>query len=94
MAQKNKSSSREAVALEYSPDNAAPKIVAAGRGLVAERIISEAEAHNISIYEDPDLAHTLNMLNIGDTIPPELYQVVAQILIYVGDIDKLKGKTK
>ena len=81
-------SQREAVALEYVPDEGAPRVVASGKGFVADRIIERARDHAVPIYEDPDLVHTLNMLRIGDEIPPELYEVVARILSFVGDIDR------
>ena len=79
---------REAVVLEYSPARGVPQVVAQGKGHVAERIIALAEEHKIPVHEDPILAHTLNTLRIGDDIPPELYHVVAQILLYVANIDK------
>lgn len=88
---KKKEPPLEAVALEYDPKTAAPKVVASGRGYVAERIVDEARGHNVPIHKDPELAHTLNLLKVGDEIPPELYSVVAQILVYVGDVDKLRG---
>jgi flagellar biosynthesis protein len=84
---------REAVVLEYDPARGVPQVVAQGKGHVAERIISVAEENRIPIHEDPELAHMLNMLQIGDEIPPELYNVVAQVLIYVAKIDQKSGET-
>ncbi|MDR0248123.1 MAG: EscU/YscU/HrcU family type III secretion system export apparatus switch protein [Oscillospiraceae bacterium] len=78
---------REAAALEYDASKGAPKIIAQGKGLVAEQIIGKAKEHNIPVYEDPELAHALNLLRIGDEIPPELYAVVAQILVFVAEAD-------
>ena len=85
---RKKTVAREAVVLEYDPNHGVPQVVAQGSGFVAERIISSAIEHNIPIHEDPELAHTLNALRIGDDIPPELYRVVAQILLYVAKIDQ------
>ena len=79
---------REAVVLEYDSSRGVPHVVAQGKGYVAERIIEIAEENQVPIHEDPELAHMLNMLQMGDEIPPELYHVVAQILIYVAEIDK------
>ena len=79
---------REAVVLEYDPLRGVPQVVAQGKGYVAERILEIAEENKIPIHENPELAHMLNMLQIGDEIPPELYHVVAQILLYVAEIDK------
>lgn len=79
---------REAVVLEYNPAAGVPRVVAQGKGQVAERIIEIAEENKIPVHEDPGLAHALNLLHIGDEIPAELYNVVAQVLIYVAEIDK------
>ncbi|MCF0129731.1 MAG: EscU/YscU/HrcU family type III secretion system export apparatus switch protein [Pseudobutyrivibrio sp.] len=83
---------KTAVALAYNPEDSAPKILATGKGQVAERIIEEAKAHDVPLHKDDDLAQTLSKLNIGDTIPPELYEVVAEILVYVNDMEKIKSK--
>lgn len=88
---KQKKNIRQAVALEYNPSQGAPKVVAAGKGHVAERIIESALENAVPVHEDPQLAQALNMLNIGDEIPAQLYDVVAQVLIYVADLD---GKMK
>ena len=83
---------KTAVALAYNPSDSAPKILATGKGQVAEHIIEEAKAHDVPLHRDDDLAQTLSKLNIGDTIPPELYEVVAEILVYVNDMEKIKSK--
>lgn len=75
-----------------SPGDAAPKILAAGKGEVAERIIEKAKENDVPFYQDNKLAETLSKLQIGDTIPPELYDVVAEILVFVDDMDKMKAK--
>jgi flagellar biosynthesis protein len=83
---------KTAVAIAYNPGDAAPKILAAGKGEVAERIIETAKENDVPFYQDNSLAETLSRLKIGDTIPPELYSVVAEILVFVDDMDKMKGK--
>lgn len=83
-----------AVALEYTPGEQAPKILATGRGHIAENIIKKAGESDVPIYEDSKLAKTLSKLEIGEMIPPELYTVVAEILVFVDDCDKIKGKMK
>lgn len=89
MAEDNKRKQpREAVALEYDAHKGAPRVVAAGKGLVAERIIETAIENMVPVHEDPELAHALNVISIGEEIPPELYQVVAQVLVFVADLDK------
>jgi flagellar biosynthesis protein len=85
---------KQAIALSYEPGDEAPKIVASGTGIVAERIIEKAKESQVEIYEDSKLADTLSRLDIGEYIPPELYGVVAEILVFVDHLDKLKGKIK
>ena len=85
---------KQAIALEYNPEEDAPKVIASGRGVIAERIIEKAKESDVPIHRDDKLADTLSRLEIGDAIPPELYEVVAEILVFVDSIDKLKGKIK
>lgn len=85
---------KQAVALEYDPNDNAPKVVAMGRGAVAERIIAQARQAEVPVHRDDKLADTLSKLQIGDMIPPELYEVVAQILVFVDGMDKIKAKVK
>ncbi len=83
---------KEVAALKYSPDSdAAPKIVAVGKGEIAEKIIEKAKENDVPIYEDASLAHTLNSFKLGDEIPEELYDIVAKILIFIGDVDNKYG---
>lgn len=83
---------RQAIALEYNPEEDAPKVIASGRGIVAERMLEKARENDIPIHRDDRLAATLSKLEIGEMIPPELYEVVAEILIFVDAMDKIKGK--
>ncbi|WHH59431.1 EscU/YscU/HrcU family type III secretion system export apparatus switch protein [Petroclostridium sp. X23] len=93
---KDKDTMKKAAAIKYDPASGdkAPKVIASGKGRIAESIIEKAEENNIPVHKDPKLAHMLNLLQIGDEIPPELYEVVAQILIFVSDLDKLRGEVK
>ena len=94
MADKNKFQTTEktAVAIAYEPGEVAPKILATGKGEVAEKIIEKAKENDVPLYKDNKLADTLSKLRIGDAIPPELYDVVAEILVFVDDMDRLKSK--
>lgn len=83
---------KAAVALSYSPDEAAPKVVASGYGYLADKIINKAEEENVPIHKDSKLANTLSKLDVGEYIPPELYNVVAEILVFVDNMDRIKGK--
>ena len=82
------------VALEYVPGEEAPKIISSGKGVLAEKIIERAKEADVPVYEDSKLANTLSKLEIGDMIPPELYSVVAEILVFVDDMDRLRSKVK
>ena len=83
---------KTAVALSYEAGDSAPRILASGKGYVAEQIIEEAKKADVPFYQDNELAQTLSKLNIGDAIPPELYEVVAEILVFVNDMEKIKAK--
>ena len=83
---------KQAVALSYNPDEDAPKVIASGHGALAERIIEKAKEANVAIHRDDKLADTLSRLEIGAMIPPELYEVVAEILVFVDATDKIKAK--
>lgn len=92
MGDKNKNRIKQAIALEYDVEDSAPKVIASGRGIVAERIIEKAKENAVPVHKDDKLADTLSRLEIGDMIPPELYEVVAEVLVFVDAMDKLKGK--
>jgi flagellar biosynthetic protein FlhB len=83
-----------AVALKYDPQRmAAPKVVAKGKDLLAKKIKEIAIEHNIPIMEDKPLAQVLyKTVDIDETVPPELFKAVAQILAYVYQMKKMKNK--
>lgn len=83
---------KKAVALMYDPNNQAPQVVASGQGMIAERIIEKAKDADVATYKDEKLTDTLLKLEVGDMIPPELYGVVAEILVYVDHMDKIKSR--
>jgi len=83
---------KTAVALQYDPTDPAPKILAVGKGHLADQIVSKAQESDVPLYQDSKLAGTLAKLEIGDSIPPDLYEVVAEILLFVDGMDKIKGK--
>ncbi|MCD7825438.1 MAG: EscU/YscU/HrcU family type III secretion system export apparatus switch protein [Clostridiaceae bacterium] len=84
---------KTAIALEYDgEEDIAPKVVASGKGYVAEKILDAAQQNDIPVHKDEALAKSLSSLEIGEYIPKELYQVVAEVLVYVDAMDKIKGK--
>ncbi|MGC8653631.1 MAG: flagellar biosynthesis protein FlhB [Candidatus Kryptoniota bacterium] len=84
-----------AVALKYdSKKMAAPKVVAKGKDLLAIKIKEIAMEHNVPIMEDKPLAQVLyKTVDIDETVPPELFRAVAQILAYVYQMKKIKNKS-
>jgi len=83
----------QAVAVKYDFDRSkAPKIIASGRGLVAQEILKIAEDHKIPFFEDPSLAEVLGKLEVDSIIPAELFTVVAEVLAFVYQLDKLAKK--
>ncbi|WP_232697010.1 FlhB-like flagellar biosynthesis protein [Brevibacillus daliensis] len=81
--------SKKAVALRYDANqNEAPRVIAKGRGYVAENILQKAKENDIPIQEDPSLIEVLSKLDLDQQIPPELYQVVAEVLAFVYRLDK------
>ncbi|MGE5633480.1 MAG: EscU/YscU/HrcU family type III secretion system export apparatus switch protein [Caulobacteraceae bacterium] len=88
-----KSKIKKAAALNYDTADAAPRITALGKGEIAERIIKTAMENNVPVFENSELVETLTKLEIGDQIPPEFYTVVAEILVFISKIDRIKGET-
>jgi flagellar biosynthesis protein len=74
----------KAAALRYRPNKEhAPRVVAKGSGVVAERIIEIAKENRIPLKEDKPLVEILSTLDLYQEIPPELYKAVAEILAFV-----------
>ena len=75
---------RAAVALKYdAATDSAPKVIAKGRGLVAEKIMALARERGIPMREDHDLVQMLTQLDLDQEIPPGLYKIVAELLAFV-----------
>lgn len=88
----NRQDKKTAVALSYEKGNSAPVVVASGEGYLADKIIKTAEDAAVPVYKDVKLAKSLANIEIGEAIPPELYGAVAEILLFVTDLEKLKSK--
>jgi flagellar biosynthesis protein len=72
-----------AIALAYGRDDAAPRVLAKGRGLVAQAIIERAHQHGVYVHESRDLVALLMQVDLDQRIPPELYRAVAELLVWV-----------
>ncbi|MCB8888501.1 EscU/YscU/HrcU family type III secretion system export apparatus switch protein [Vreelandella malpeensis] len=77
---------RQAVALAYKEDETAPRVVAKGYGELAERIMAEAQRQGIYVHDAPELVALLMQLNLDTEIPASLYQVVAELLVWVFEL--------
>ncbi len=75
-------SRQTAVALAYTTADRAPRVVAKGRGLIAEEIISRAREHGVYVHESPELVALLMQVDLDERIPPQLYVAVAELLAW------------
>lgn len=81
--------SKKAAALKFEPGiDSAPRVVAAGKGEIAENIINKAIENKIPVHKDDNLAEKLSNMPLGFEIPEEMYDVVAQILFFVAEMDE------
>lgn len=94
MKNKNVKRPKSAISLKYNPtSDIAPKVTAKGKGLVAENIVALAKQHNIPVKEDPDMVEVLSQVEVNQEIPPAVYNVVAELLAFVYQVNKKYPKT-
>lgn len=74
---------QSAVALAYGQHQGAPKVVAKGRGLIAQAIIERAKAHGVFVHESADLVGLLMQVELDQEIPPQLYLAIAELLAWL-----------
>lgn len=79
----NNNPNQQAIALTYATGDYAPRVVAKGRGLIAEQIIARAKQHNVFVHESKDLVALLMQVDLDEHIPPTLYQAIAEILAWL-----------
>lgn len=77
-----------AVALAYKPSDPAPRVVAKGRGLIAEAIVARAREHGVFVHESKELVSLLAQVNLDDHIPPQLYLVIAELLTWIYRVEQ------
>lgn len=78
-----KDSRQLAVALAYQTGQAAPKVVAKGRGQLAQAIIERARDAGVYVHESPELVALLMQVDLDQHIPPQLYLAVAELLAWI-----------
>lgn len=79
---------QNAVALAYLAGEPAPKVLAKGRGLIAEEIITRAKEHGIFVHESPELVALLTQVDLDTRIPPQLYVAVAELLAWLYQVER------
>lgn len=88
MTTRKADATREAIALAYRQTDAAPRVVARGKGLIAEEIIARAREHGVYVHESPELVALLTQVDIDQSIPPQLYMAVAELLAWLYRIEQ------
>lgn len=79
---------QQAIALAYGVGDSAPKVVAKGRGLIAEQIIARAKDNHVFVHESKELVALLMQVDLDDHIPPSLYQAIAEILAWLYKLER------
>lgn len=85
---------KKAAALRYEQSYEAPIVTAAGIGLIADKIIEKADENNVPIVYNKELADLLQNVDVGESIPSEIYEIVAEIIAYVMSVDNNLNKER
>ncbi len=79
---------KKAVVVKYDSSKRAPEVIGKGVGHVGYKLIEKGNDNNIPIYKDEKLVEELLKVDVGDNIPEELYEIVAQVLVFINDLDE------
>jgi flagellar biosynthesis protein len=82
-----------AVALAYAPGDSAPRVVAKGRGIIAEAIIARAREHGVYVHQSAEMVALLMEVDLDARIPPQLYLAVAELLAWLYRIEQRQANT-
>lgn len=85
---------QNAVALAYQNGDSAPRVVAKGKGLIAEQIIARAKEHGVFVHQSKELVSLLMQVELDKDIPPALYRAVAELLAWLYHIESEKSETQ
>lgn len=89
----DKSAQQYAVAMAYGSSDGAPKVVAKGRGLIAQAIIERAKQHGVYVHESAELVGMLMQVELDQQIPPQLYLAVAELLAWLYRLEHADNPT-
>ncbi|KIL42983.1 EscU/YscU/HrcU family type III secretion system export apparatus switch protein [Jeotgalibacillus campisalis] len=87
-AARKKVNGPSAAVIRYDENGGSPSVVAQGSGALGKRIIELAQQHNVHLEEDESLLANLLDIDLGDSIPPQLYSVIAEMLILIEEMEK------
>ena len=90
----DKLSPQQAVALAYLDPSGAPKVVAKGKGLIAEQIIQKAKESGVFVHESRELVSLLMNVDLDQQIPQGMYQAIAELLAWVYQIENKEFEAK
>ena len=90
----DKMSPQQAVALAYLENSGAPKVVAKGKGLIAEQIIQKAKESGVFVHESRELVSLLMNIDLDQQIPSGLYQAIAELLAWVYQIENKEQRVQ
>ncbi len=86
---------KKVVALKYEKDGvSAPKVVATGQGIIAEKIMEKAKEFDVPIFQNKALADSLLNLDTGEQIPPNLFKAVAEVFVWLIKSEEKVKKTR
>jgi flagellar biosynthesis protein len=78
---------KQAIAINYEQGSFAPRVVAKGKGLLAEEIIASAKRNDVFVHESRDLVNLLMKVDLDEHIPPQLYLAIAELLTWVYELE-------
>ena len=85
---------RQAVALRYEANAMAPRVVAKGEGFLAQALMERAQAAGVPLNTAPELMQLLMKLELNHVVPPDLYAVVAQVLVWAYSVDEREAEAR
>ena len=84
-----KSTNTKAVALKYKAyEDLAPKVIAKGKGELAEKIIEKAREFDVPLFQNEELVNMLLNVEVGEEIPPKMYEAVVEVFVWLYKLEE------